>query len=78
MIRIFCILIIGSLAWPAAGQDKGKRQKRRDILFEAGSRKVTTDEFIYLYNKNHQSSSGYTAADINEYLNLFINFKLKV
>src|SRR5690606_22354710 len=31
------------------------------------------------YQKNHQQSpSGYTAADINEYLELFINFKLKV
>jgi peptidyl-prolyl cis-trans isomerase SurA len=79
MIRIFCILIIGSLAWPAAGQDKGKRQKNRDILFEVGNRQVTSDEFIYLYRKNHQQSpSGYTAADINEYLELFINFKLKV
>ncbi|HEY8512982.1 MAG TPA: peptidylprolyl isomerase [Cyclobacteriaceae bacterium] len=79
MIRLFCILIIGSLAWPAASQDKGKRQKNRDILFEVGNRKVTTDEFIYLYQKNHQQSpSGYTAADINEYLELFINFKLKV
>jgi peptidyl-prolyl cis-trans isomerase SurA len=79
MIRIFCILIIGSLAWPAAGQDKGKRQKRRDILFEVGDRKVSTDEFIYLYRKNHpDSSSAYTAEDINQYVELFINFKLKV
>ena len=79
MIRIFCILIIGSLAWPAAGQGKGKRQKSSDILFEAGNRKVSTEEFIYLYRKNHQQSpSGFTASDINEYLELFINFKLKV
>src|SRR5690606_9253926 len=79
MIRIFWILIIGSLAWPAAGQEKGKRRKGRDVLFQIGDRKVTTDEFIYLYRKNHQQTpSGYSAADINEYLDLFVNFKLKV
>ncbi|HLT82110.1 MAG TPA: peptidylprolyl isomerase [Cyclobacteriaceae bacterium] len=78
MTRMFCILIIGSLAWPAAGQDQGKRQRSRDILFEVNNRKVTSEEFIYLYRKNHQSTSGYTAADINEYLDLFVNFKLKV
>ena len=79
MIRIFWILIIGSLAWPAAGQEKGKRLKGRDVLFQIGDRKVTTDEFIYLYRKNHQQTpSGYSAADINEYLDLFVNFKLKV
>src|SRR5690606_34823358 len=78
MTRMFCMLIIGSVAWRAAGQDQGKRQRSRDILFEVNNRKVTSEEFIYLYRKNHQSTSGYTAADINEYLDLFVNFKLKV
>jgi peptidyl-prolyl cis-trans isomerase SurA len=40
---------------------------------------VTADEFVYLYKKNHQDlQKDFTTEKINEYLNLFINFKLKV
>jgi peptidyl-prolyl cis-trans isomerase SurA len=48
-------------------------------VFTVQKKPVTTDEFIYLYKKNHQNKKDeFTAAKIEEYLNLFINFKLKV
>ena len=37
------------------------------------------DELIYLYKKNHQNpEKDFTTEKINEYLELFVNFKLKV
>ena len=47
-------------------------------LFSVASEPVTTDEFIYLYKKNHQAKEDFTQQKIDEYLTLFINFKLKV
>ncbi len=41
--------------------------------------RVTVDEFIYLYKKNHHDAQkDFTEEKINEYLDLFVNFKLKV
>ena len=47
-------------------------------LFSIKNRPVFTDEFNYLYKKNHLKPEDYTEGKINEYLNLFINFKLKI
>ena len=48
-------------------------------LFTIDGKSTSTKEFIYLYKKNHNNKSqDYTESKIDEYLNLFINFKLKV
>jgi peptidyl-prolyl cis-trans isomerase SurA len=48
-------------------------------LFSINKKPVLTDEFIYLYKKNHPDKPGeFTKEKIEEYLDLFINFKLKV
>lgn len=48
-------------------------------LFEIDSKPVTVGEFVYLYKKNHQGrAEEFTKEKIEEYLDLFINFKLKV
>jgi peptidyl-prolyl cis-trans isomerase SurA len=55
--------------------------KSKEILpvFSVNKKTVTADEFIYLYKKNHQSKADeFTSEKIQEYLDLFINFKLKV
>ncbi|MGK7389366.1 MAG: peptidylprolyl isomerase [Candidatus Cyclobacteriaceae bacterium M2_1C_046] len=40
---------------------------------------VTAGEFIYSFKKSHQNNNDtITAEDINEYLRLFVNYKLKV
>src|SRR5258706_5800757 len=47
-------------------------------LFSINGYAVYTNEFIYLYKKNHLQPQDFTEEKINEYLNLFINFKLKI
>ncbi len=50
-----------------------------DILLNIGERKITVEEFDYLYNKNHRDSANiYSKKSLEAYLPLFINFKLKV
>lgn len=52
---------------------------RSETLFTVNNRPVSTEEFIYLYKKNHQHKPGeFTKEKIEEYLNLFVNYKLKV
>ncbi len=48
-------------------------------LFMVGGHTVTVGEFTYLYRKNHQHKpEAFTASGIEEYLDLYIRYKLKV
>src|SRR5689334_22112864 len=48
-------------------------------VFSVGGKPVNSDEFLYLYKKNHPNkATDYTPEKIDEYLALFINFKVKV
>jgi peptidyl-prolyl cis-trans isomerase SurA len=48
-------------------------------IFSVNKKPIAAEEFIYLYKKNHQNkTTDFTSEKVEEYLNLFINFKLKV
>lgn len=47
-------------------------------LFTIQSQPVFTEEFTYLYRKNHLKPEDFTEQKIEDYIGLFINFKLKV
>lgn len=48
-------------------------------LMTVNGQKVSVEEFNYIYSKNNQrNEKAYTQEDLNEYIKLFINFKLKV
>ncbi|MCB0738652.1 MAG: peptidylprolyl isomerase, partial [Bacteroidetes bacterium] len=52
-----------------------------DILFKVGNESVTLDEFKYIYEKNNSITNNdqlYTRESLDEYLELYIKFKLKV
>ena len=50
-----------------------------DFLFKVGEKPVSSEEFLYVYNKNNLNrDSIFNRKDVEEYLDLFINFKLKV
>jgi peptidyl-prolyl cis-trans isomerase SurA len=61
------------------GLGQAPKQAKPEVLFTVNKAPILSDEFVYLYKKNHQNKpEDFTEAKINEYLNLFINFKLKV
>ncbi len=48
-------------------------------LFKVGGKAVALSEFKYIYEKNNVSDSlAYSEKNVRDYLNLFVNFKLKV
>jgi peptidyl-prolyl cis-trans isomerase SurA len=77
--RVILIILLCSCAINVSGQKKKIKSKKTDVLFTLNGKAIRSEEFIYLYNKNHQARSGeYSKEDIVQYLDLFINFKLKV
>ncbi len=54
-------------------------QNQQDpVLLEINGEKVTESEFITLYEKNNQQHTAVDTKTIEEYLDLYINFRLKV
>lgn len=53
-------------------------QSGDEVLLEIGDEKVTTEEFLAVYQKNNVEGEVLDKKSVEEYLELFINFKLKV
>lgn len=80
-LRTFLLLFCSGIFALSSAQEKKSRTSASKplTLFSVNGKNVSTDEFIYLYRKNHQDSlQDYTAEKIEEYLRLYTNFKLKV
>lgn len=72
LVQFFCLQVFFVAA-------QGKETNKIQPLFSVGSTTISVDDFLYTYRKNHQVASlDYTEKKINDYLELFINFKLKV
>ena len=52
-------------------------QSKQDILVKIGEENVTADEFLKAYEKNNRLDTA-SEASLREYLDLYINFKMKV
>ena len=65
----FIIMFMGSIQF-ANGQDP--------VLFSVEDEPVHLSEFIYIYEKTNRENADYSKASIDEYLDLYIKFKLKV
>lgn len=50
----------------------------KKVLMTIGDEKVTAGEFMRVYEKNNYSENPYNRKDVEDYLDLYINFKLKV
>jgi len=53
-------------------------QKQKDILFTVADEPVYTGEFLKVFNKNRDIVSEENKKSVEEYLELFINYKLKL
>ncbi len=79
--RAALLLACSGITFLSLSQVKKPTQKKEKpiLVFSVAEEQVRADEFIYLYKKNHQNvGQDFTKAKIEEYLTLFINFKLKV
>lgn len=63
------IILIGASLLSSAQEDK--------VLMTINGEPITASEFLYIYEKNNQETS-LEKKSMQEYLDLFINFKLKV
>lgn len=78
--RVILLIILNLMIVSSTfSQKKKKSSDKSNTLFMLDNSFVTTDEFIYLFSKNHQKAGeGNSKKEVEEYLNLYINFKLKV
>ena len=77
--RVILIILLCSFAIVGLAQTKKDKPKKTDVLFTVNNKSIRSEEFIYLYKKNHQTKPDeYSKENILSYLDLFINFKLKV
>ncbi|MBL7830589.1 MAG: peptidylprolyl isomerase [Saprospiraceae bacterium] len=53
-------------------------QKDQRVLLTIKGQPVTVDEFLYIYTKNNGAKADFSRASLEENLNLYKNFKLKV
>lgn len=61
------------------GLVKAQQQANDPVLMTIGGKPVTKSEFLAIYNKNNNSKEAATdKKGLNEYVDLFVNFKLKV
>ena len=56
-----------------AAQDISKK-----VLAEIGSEKITVEDFLKVYRKNNTHADDLDLKSLQEYLDLYINFRLKV
>ncbi len=72
-------LFIFAIGLMIACKSTGPLKSENKELFSIGDTSVSAEEFQYVYNKNNiNRDSAFNRADVEDYLDLFIKFKLKV
>ncbi len=73
MALAFSLLLITGLTLDVFSQAKDS-----DVLLTIGGKKVTVGEFMSIYQKNNPKGETIDRKNLEDYLDLYINFKLKV
>jgi peptidyl-prolyl cis-trans isomerase SurA len=72
--KLFSLLISFLIVFSSVhAQDNNKK-----ILAEIGDEKITVEEFLQIYRKNNTQVADLDPKSLEEYLELYINFRLKV
>ncbi len=76
MKNLFKALFLVATITLSIGANAQKLDKK--VLMTINNEKITAGEFMRVYEKNNYSDEIYSADDVRDYLDLYINFKLKV
>ncbi len=71
--RFFLLLLLLAFSFGVVAQSSDE-----DILFSVAEEQVPLSEFMYIYQKNLGKQAQFSEKNINEYLDLYVKFKLKV
>lgn len=75
MVKTCILLVAGFTMATAQAQSTGNDP----VLFTVAGQPVTKEEFLYVYKKNNpDKQNDYSRESLQEYLDLYVNFKLKV
>ncbi len=72
-VKTLAFILIAFLAWPLAAQEEDDR-----VLITIGDEDVSVSEFLSIYQKNNVDTDLSDKKSMKEYLDLYINFRLKV
>ena len=72
MRKLFFLLVSTAITFNSFSQSTDR------TLLIVADEKVSVDDFLSIYNKNRQVGEELDPKTLDEYLQLFINFKLKV
>mgnify|MGYP003385883115 CR=1 FL=1 len=72
MKKLICSVLIAFVGFGAVAQDSNR------TLLTIGNEEVSVDDFLSIYNKNRAVGEDLDPKTLDEYVNLFVNFKLKV
>jgi peptidyl-prolyl cis-trans isomerase SurA len=75
-VRICLIVLLALAGCPVLAQTD--RAAKPLVLFSQRGSEVTTEEFLYLFKKNHPKKEDRTPTKIDAYIDLLIAFKAKV
>lgn len=73
-MRLFTILAVTFLSLPVIAQSKLDKK----VLMTIGDQRVTVKEFTDVYNKNNLKDDVVEKKTVDEYLELFVNYRMKV
>ena len=76
--NLFKLIIVLTFIIGLSGIANAQKSLDKQVLVNIGEEEVKVDEFMRVYNKNNTQTSMQGATPLEEYLDLFINFKLKV
>ena len=79
MKKVFFFIALAAMSMSASAQPglEPEQASHSDILMTINGKPVSAEEFLYIYEKNNQAGA-VDPKTMDEYLDMFINFKLKV
>lgn len=72
-MKALLLLVLSSLILSLSAQDTNT-----DVVLTIGEEEITKEDFLHGFYKNKTDDSSFVKSEMDEYLDLYINFKLKV